>query len=192
MKHLHVVSSDDLRREAVRKRLAPFAQSLQTYKSSDLAASVLYTLDSSRAHLVIYVPPPKNLEEYSHELISLYSLKSLGFPIALICMSTEEALIQIADVLKLNKIFYDAQVSLAGQIQSISNGRGIPKHIVKSRAKALTPRERSVLIGLQAGLTLKEIAANLGISPNTASTYKMRIMQKLGYRNNAELLQGQD
>lgn len=192
MKHLHVVSSDALRREAVRKRLAPLALSLQTYKSSDLAARVLNTLDSSRAHLVVYVPPPTNLEAFSHELISLLSLKNLGFPVALICMSTEEALVQTADVLKINKIFYDAKESLADQIRNIANGKGSQKHAVKSKAKLLTPRERSVLIGLQAGLTLKEVASNLRISPNTVSTYKTRIMQKLGYRNNAELLQGKD
>ena len=39
-----------------------------------------------------------------------------------------------------------------------------------------------------AGKHAKEIAAALGISPRTVEVHKMRIMEKLGVRNVAELV----
>jgi DNA-binding NarL/FixJ family response regulator len=107
-------------------------------------------------------------------------------------MSTELALIQTASVLRVKAIYYDATEDLGSQIGHISNPKK-PSQNSRARSRAtLTPRERSVLIGLQAGLSLKEVASNLGISANTASTYKTRIMQKMKYQNNAQLLQGKD
>ena len=52
----------------------------------------------------------------------------------------------------------------------------------------LTVREREVLEHAVAGLHAKEIAALLGISPRTVEVHKMRIMEKLGVRNIAELV----
>ena len=44
----------------------------------------------------------------------------------------------------------------------------------------LSPRELAIVEYARDGLSLKEIAAELGISPNTASTYLCRARQKLG------------
>jgi DNA-binding NarL/FixJ family response regulator len=144
-------------------------------------------------HLVVYVPPAKNLATFSQDLIALRDVTSHGTAVAIICMSTEEGLIQSAKALRVSVILYDAVESLPMQMRAISDTLGKPglKH-PSSHRNHLTPREQAVLIGLKAGLSLKEIAANLDISPNTASTYKVRLMEKLGYQNNAQLLQGDD
>ena len=141
---------------------------------------------------MIYVPPPKDIQSYAHELISLLALQRLGFPVAVICMSTEQPIIQTAEVLNLYKLLYDAQESLHDQISNIAIGKRTPRRTVRQRENSLTPREQSVLIGLRAGLSIKEVASNLKISANTVSTYKARIMQKRGYRRNADLLQSRD
>ena len=54
-------------------------------------------------------------------------------------------------------------------------------------AERLTPRERDVLIRVAEGLTNKEIASQLGISPRTVETHRDGIARKLRMRSVAEL-----
>ncbi len=51
----------------------------------------------------------------------------------------------------------------------------------------LSSREHEVFIMLAKGLSNKEIAATLNLSPKTISTYRSRILLKMGYDNNAQL-----
>jgi two-component system, NarL family, invasion response regulator UvrY len=51
----------------------------------------------------------------------------------------------------------------------------------------LSPRERSVLGKIGEGMTSGEIAAELGISPKTVSTFRARIMKKLGANSKSDL-----
>lgn len=52
--------------------------------------------------------------------------------------------------------------------------------------RKLTPRELEVL-GLTArGMTSKEIAVHLGISPRTADVHRTHLIRKLGFRNRVE------
>jgi len=44
-----------------------------------------------------------------------------------------------------------------------------------------------VLLMLGAGRPVKRIAAELDLSPKTASTYRSRLLQKLGLGSNADL-----
>jgi two-component system, NarL family, invasion response regulator UvrY len=53
---------------------------------------------------------------------------------------------------------------------------------------ALSDREFQVLKGLAQGETLKSIAARLSVSPKTVTTYRTRILQKLGLGSNADLV----
>lgn len=57
-----------------------------------------------------------------------------------------------------------------------------------SRIDILSPREKEILRLLVAGEPLVQIAERLHISAKTISTHKMRLMQKLNVRNNAELI----
>lgn len=53
----------------------------------------------------------------------------------------------------------------------------------------LSDREFQVLLLLVRGMPLKEIAADLTLSVNTISTYRLRILEKMHLRSNAELVQ---
>lgn len=53
---------------------------------------------------------------------------------------------------------------------------------------ALSSREREVFHLIVDGLTTKEIAKRLDISPKTAENHRGRILEKLGARNSAELV----
>lgn len=54
---------------------------------------------------------------------------------------------------------------------------------------ALTPRQREVLQLIAEGRTMKEAAGILNISPRTAESHKYEIMQALGVKTTAELIQ---
>jgi two-component system invasion response regulator UvrY len=55
-----------------------------------------------------------------------------------------------------------------------------PRHLL------LSEREHRVFIEIARGRSLKEIAALLGVSEKTVSTYRARLLDKLGMTNNAE------
>ena len=52
----------------------------------------------------------------------------------------------------------------------------------------LSDREFQVLRGLAHGESLKSIAARLTVSPKTVTTYRTRILEKLGLGSNADLV----
>lgn len=54
--------------------------------------------------------------------------------------------------------------------------------------EALSDRENEVLRLIGAGKAVREIAAALSLSPKTVSTYRTRILEKLGLRTSAELI----
>ena len=54
--------------------------------------------------------------------------------------------------------------------------------------KKLSPRENEVYKLLVKGVMNKQVAFDLGISCKSVSTYKRRILDKLGLENNYELL----
>lgn len=53
--------------------------------------------------------------------------------------------------------------------------------------EALSHREHQVFRLLTAGLSVSEIGARLGLAPNTVSTYRARILEKTGTKNDVEL-----
>ena len=53
---------------------------------------------------------------------------------------------------------------------------------------SLSDREYQVLRMLGSGQTVSDIARDLSLSVKTVSTYRMRVLQKLGMRTNAELM----
>lgn len=55
-------------------------------------------------------------------------------------------------------------------------------------SEALTPREQDVLNQIASGLSNKEAARCLGISPRTVEVHRARIMEKIGARNAADLV----
>ena len=57
-----------------------------------------------------------------------------------------------------------------------------------SRIRELSAREFQVLILLAEGKGITEIAGELCLSPKTVSTYRLRVLQKLGMETNADLV----
>jgi DNA-binding NarL/FixJ family response regulator len=53
----------------------------------------------------------------------------------------------------------------------------------------LSPREREVLLLLAQGLPMKEVGRRLGITARTVAFHKYRLMETLGVRTNADLVQ---
>ena len=58
----------------------------------------------------------------------------------------------------------------------------------KQPHELLSPREREVFHFIARGLTMTDIAATMGISVKTASTYRTRILEKTGFRSNADIV----
>lgn len=58
---------------------------------------------------------------------------------------------------------------------------------ILERFRQLTPREHEVLTLITQGLTNKDIARDLGISPRTVENHRARMMEKMGAANLAEL-----
>jgi len=52
----------------------------------------------------------------------------------------------------------------------------------------LSARERQVLLAIVKGSSLVDIAAELNVAPNTVSTYKARLMEKLGQASMSDLV----
>ena len=54
---------------------------------------------------------------------------------------------------------------------------------------ALSDREHKVFLSLASGKTVSQIASDLVLSVKTISTYRMRVLEKMGLHSNAELTQ---
>lgn len=65
--------------------------------------------------------------------------------------------------------------------QELAKGEEGPLHL------RLSSREHEVFLMLAQGLSNKEIAHTLNLSPKTISTYRSRILLKMGFSNNAQL-----
>lgn len=68
--------------------------------------------------------------------------------------------------------------ALATAVGALKNRQG---------AEALSHREHQVFRLLATGLSVSEIGAQLGLAPNTVSTYRARVLEKTGTRNDVEL-----
>lgn len=65
--------------------------------------------------------------------------------------------------------------------QKIEETSSVPLH------ESLSDREFQVLCMIASGRTIKQIAEELQLSSNTISTYRIRILEKMKMKNNAEL-----
>jgi len=59
---------------------------------------------------------------------------------------------------------------------------------MKEPHERLSPRELEVFRFIARGISMTEIAASLGVSVKTASTYRTRILEKTGFRSNADIV----
>ena len=82
------------------------------------------------------------------------------------------------------KAFYSPPI--AAKLAAAVKGDFVDQYATGELA-GLTAREREVLRGIARGLTNKDIATELGISPRTVETHRESLMRKLGIRHVAGL-----
>ena len=93
--------------------------------------------------------------------------------------ATDELLNAVHKVLSGRKYI---TTSVAEQLAESLNEKN-PTHIYE----LLSDREMQVLVLIASGKTVSEIATQIALSVNTISTYRVRILEKLNIKNNAEL-----
>lgn len=64
---------------------------------------------------------------------------------------------------------------------------GVRKDFTSAPHEMLSDREYEVMCRIASGRTVTEIAADLSLSPKTISTYRARILEKLGVKNSSEI-----
>lgn len=82
------------------------------------------------------------------------------------------------------------KVAVGGRYLSAATAEALAAAVGDSGARgteSLSHREHQVFRLLTAGQTVSEIGAQLGLAPNTVSTYRSRILDKTGTKNDVEL-----
>lgn len=136
------------------------------------------------------------------ELISRLHAEKPDLPILVLSMHNEGQI--IARALKAGAAGYvtkdsEPEILLAGIRKVAAGGKFIDPALVDAMVfnvsgnhhlphDVLSERELQVLKLIAAGGPLGSIAGQLHVSPKTVSTHKMRLMQKLGIDNNADLI----
>lgn len=169
------------------KKFIPDNTIIQTHSSvSDYRTNVQVSKKGTQSVVVYLLCQPIQDRTY-RDLIELAALKSHRCSCVVACNSSEESIKEAAQWLGLDYV----------HLNNPSFEKKLFEHLEKPTSEApreslghLTAREKSVLDGLRAGLTLKQIATALGLKNSTISTYKVRLMLKLGYETNAQLLRG--
>ena len=77
---------------------------------------------------------------------------------------------------------------ITGSWIKIGNIEAKAKHCLLNHDLGLSYREIETIFHLSRGLPSTEIARKMGVSPNTITTYKTRIFNKLGVNTTVEAL----
>ena len=96
-------------------------------------------------------------------------------------MTKESAPEELAKAIE--KIVEGGKYISSGLAEKIAFGMCTPTE----GAESLSHREHQVLRMIASGKTVSEIAKELNLSPKTVSTYRVRILEKMNMKSNAEL-----
>jgi DNA-binding NarL/FixJ family response regulator len=66
---------------------------------------------------------------------------------------------------------------------------GVRRDLTRTPHETLSDREYEVMSRIASGKTVTEIAEELSLSAKTISTYRARVLEKLGVKNSAEIVQ---
>jgi DNA-binding NarL/FixJ family response regulator len=97
--------------------------------------------------------------------------------------SAASELIQAMELALRGKSYITPQIARGMQESFIRNPQGT------GRVRSLTARQREVVQLLAEGKSMKEAASVLKVAPRTVAFHKYRIMQDLGFKTNADLIQ---
>jgi DNA-binding NarL/FixJ family response regulator len=97
--------------------------------------------------------------------------------------SAASELLQAMQLALRGKCYVTRQIARGMQESFIRNPEG------RSHPRSLTPRQREVVQLLAEGKSMKEVACLLKVVPRTVAFHKYRIMQDLGFKTTADLIQ---
>lgn len=97
--------------------------------------------------------------------------------------SAASELLQAMQAALRGKSYVTPQIARGMEESFIRNPRGT------NHSKSLTARQRQVVQLLAEGKSMKEAANVLNVAPRTVAFHKYRIMQDLGFKTNADLIQ---
>lgn len=84
------------------------------------------------------------------------------------------------------------KISSGGEYVTLSLAERIASMLRSGTAgqlhETLSDREFEVMRGIATGKTIKEIAADMCLSPNTVRTYRTRVLQKMRMKTNADIM----
>jgi DNA-binding NarL/FixJ family response regulator len=160
---------------------------VQMPRSDGLTATARITADPRLAGTKVIVLTTFELDEY---VFGALKAGASGF---LLKDIEPEALIDAV------RLVHEGQALLAPQvtrrlIQAYVDTQAAPTPVPNSPAPSgaalagLTQRERDILTQVAAGMSNKEIAENLVLSPLTVKTHVSRVLGKLGARDRAQLV----
>src|SRR6516162_359589 len=95
--------------------------------------------------------------------------------------SAASELIRAIQLALRGKTYVTPQIARGMEKAFITNPNPRPK----ARAKALTPRQREVVVLLAEGKSMKEIASVLNVTPRTIAFHKYRVMRELNLKTTA-------
>ena len=98
-----------------------------------------------------------------------------AFGVAMVWLFLGFGFAAVQHLLRANLLLHEARVELAQKA---------PLQVVQ--AMAVSPRQREIMLLLATGLSDKEIAARLQVSPHTVRTHLQRLYAQHGLRNRAE------
>jgi DNA-binding NarL/FixJ family response regulator len=101
--------------------------------------------------------------------------------------SASDKLVQGLEAVSKGEYFLDSSLSF----NVVKRLMDLPKkeaRIIDNRYGALTPREQQIMRLLAEGLSTKEVASNLFISPKTVENHRANIMEKLNLHSRIELV----
>lgn len=188
---IRVVIADDheVVRQGLRDMLSSCGDFLVIGEAADglVAERLAESLSPDLLILDVALPGRRGIEV-------LESLRARGVRIPVVFFSMYPA-IQYADYVRRaggqGFVSKDADSqTLIDALRRVASGRSAfpPSRPGDDPFTGLSSREAEVLAGLLMGTPASEIAQRLGISAKSVSTYRRRILDKLGVESNAELI----
>ena len=199
---IRLVIADDheLIREGIKKILRPCPDLKVAGEAGDLkqAIALVAQVRPDVVVLDVTLPDADGLDGLD-ELRRHFS----GLPVVMLSMHPEERYALAA--LRAGALGYVSKASVAAELvealRTAAQGKRylgprVAELLVREAASPqggpphslLTPREGEIVALIGAGLQVKQVAAELGISVSSVNTYRKRIFRKMGLTSNAALI----
>ncbi|MBI1365183.1 MAG: response regulator [Alphaproteobacteria bacterium] len=182
--HIAIIDDDDSVRDGLVTYLRSDGRRIECYANGEAFLEAVKTNPPHIAFLDLKMPGISGLDV-------LRRLDAPSFPIIMISAHGDVAAavqaIKLGAADFIEKPFeveaVDAAIESARQPNGEQESAGL-----EAALAVLTDRERQVALALNEGLTNKEIARELDISPRTVEVHRARIFEKTGVRNIAGLV----